>query len=78
MHSLALNIYDYSEETYEQEKTSWMNDAKLENYQMPASWDKRKIDVVKKRRDLSSFEANNSHSNDDLNALLKVIIFSDV
>ncbi|KAL9443548.1 hypothetical protein AB3S75_016835 [Citrus x aurantiifolia] len=63
--------YDYSEETYEQEKTSWTNDAKLETYQMSASEDMRKIDAVKKRRDLSSFEANDSHSDDDLNALLK-------
>lgn len=70
--------YDYSEETFEQEKTSYSNKEKLETNRMLALEDMQKTDAVKNRRDLPSFEANNSHSNDDLNALLKVIIFSDV
>lgn len=65
--------HDYSLEIYEQEKGLQINN-KFETDPMSALEDRRKTDVLKKRRDLPAFEANYS-SDDDLNALLKVITF---
>ncbi|KAJ0091442.1 hypothetical protein Patl1_13234 [Pistacia atlantica] len=70
-YDIAEDDYDYSVETYEQEKPLWMNNKKPENHQMLALEDRRKTDAMKKRRDIPACEANNSHSDDDLNALLK-------
>ncbi|KAJ4708432.1 Kinesin-like protein [Melia azedarach] len=61
--------HDYSLEIYEQEKGLQINN-KFETDPMSALEDRRKTDVLKKRRDLPAFEANYS-SDDDLNALLK-------
>ncbi|KAK4604193.1 hypothetical protein RGQ29_012625 [Quercus rubra] len=63
--------FDYSEHNYDQEKPSRMNNKKVETYQKSTLEDKRKIDFQIKRRDMSDIAANNSHSDDDLNALLK-------
>lgn len=71
-YNIAEDDYDYSEETYEQEKSSY--NKTFENNQTLALEERWKTDAVKKRRDSLAFEANNSHSDNDLNALLKVII----
>ncbi|KAG6662281.1 kinesin-like protein KIN-13B isoform X2 [Carya illinoinensis] len=68
---IAEDDFDYSEQTYEQEKPSRMNNKKLEAYQRSVLDDKRKIDTQVKWRDMADFEANNSHADDDLTALLK-------
>ncbi|KAG6723687.1 hypothetical protein I3842_03G220500 [Carya illinoinensis] len=68
---IAEDDFDYSEQTYEQEKPSRMNNKKLEAYQRSVLDDKRKIDTQVKWRDMADFEANNSHAADDLTALLK-------
>ncbi|KAK2645693.1 hypothetical protein Ddye_020888 [Dipteronia dyeriana] len=68
---MAEDDYDYSEEIYEQDKTSWMNNKKLETQHLATLQDRQKTDPPKKMRDLPPFEANNSYSDDDLNSLLK-------
>ncbi|KAL5771240.1 hypothetical protein ACOSP7_015394 [Xanthoceras sorbifolium] len=70
-YDMAEDDYVYSEEIYEQDKTSWMNNKKLETQQLATLQDRRKTDAPKKRGDLPHFEANNSYADDDLNALLK-------
>lgn len=65
----------YSDETYEQEKPSRVNSKRMETYPRSVSEDMRRSDNQIKQRDMSDFEAVNSHSDDDLNALLKVITF---
>lgn len=65
----------YSDETYEQEKPSRVNNKRMETYPRSVSEDMRRTDNQIKQRDMSDFEAVNSHSDDDLNALLKVITF---
>ncbi|KAF8407041.1 hypothetical protein HHK36_006166 [Tetracentron sinense] len=63
---------DFSEESYEQERPSWKSNGKLQTYQISASDDKiKKADAQTKWKDLPKFDANNSHPDDDLNALLK-------
>lgn len=65
--------FDYAEETYEQEKPSWLNNnKKVETYQISALEDRWRTDALMKHRDVPVFQANNSHSDDELNALLKV------
>ncbi|KAB1200599.1 Kinesin-13A [Morella rubra] len=61
----------YSDETYEQEKPSRVNNKRMETYPRSVSEDMRRTDNQIKQRDMSDFEAVNSHSDDDLNALLK-------
>ncbi|XP_044463183.1 kinesin-like protein KIN-13B [Mangifera indica] len=70
-YDISEDDYDYSEVAYEQEKTSRINNKKLETHQMLTLDDRQKTDAVKKSRDNSPFEANNSHSDYYLNALLK-------
>ncbi|TXG61380.1 hypothetical protein EZV62_012743 [Acer yangbiense] len=70
-YDMAEDDYDYSEEIYEQDKTSWMNNKKLETPHLATLQDRQKTDAPKKMRDLPPFEANNSYSDDDLNSLLK-------
>uniref|UniRef100_A0A5B7BT99 Putative kinesin-13A-like n=1 Tax=Davidia involucrata TaxID=16924 RepID=A0A5B7BT99_DAVIN len=66
------NDFDYSEEIYEQDKPSWMMNKKVENYKASALDNKmRKTGTQTRQRDLPDFEGNNSHSDDDLNTLLK-------
>ncbi|GAV82133.1 Kinesin domain-containing protein [Cephalotus follicularis] len=66
---MAEDKYDYPEE--KQEKLSLMDNKKGENYQMSAFEDMQKTETQRKRRDLPAFEASNSQSDNDLNALLK-------
>ncbi|XP_062149081.1 kinesin-like protein KIN-13B [Alnus glutinosa] len=68
---MAEDDFDYSQQTYEQEKPPRVNNKKIETYHKSILEDKRKIDTPMKWRDMSNFEANNSGSVDDLNALLK-------
>ncbi|KDP33665.1 hypothetical protein JCGZ_07236 [Jatropha curcas] len=63
--------FDYTKEAYEQEKPSWTNNKKLETYEIPAMGDRPRTNAPAKLRDIPDFMANNSHSDDDLNALLK-------
>lgn len=72
---MAEDDFDYSQQTYEQEKPPRVNNKKIETYHKSILEDKRKIDTPMKWRDMSNFEANNSGSVDDLNALLKVNTF---
>lgn len=65
--------FDASEETYEQGKPLWKKNGKLESYNLSTSDDKiRKPSGLTKWKDLPKFESKNSHSDDDLNALLRV------
>lgn len=70
-------IEDYlesSEQTFEQNKVFSMMSEKAKTYQPSSLEDKmRKAGTETNPRDLLKFGANNSHSNDNLNALLKVI-----
>ncbi|XWS72015.1 hypothetical protein CRYUN_Cryun02cG0004500 [Craigia yunnanensis] len=70
LNGMAEDDFDYSEETYEQQKMLQKINRKAQTYQMP-SLEKRKTDVLTKRVDPSTFDDNNSHSDDDLSALLK-------
>ncbi|KAF8388988.1 hypothetical protein HHK36_025672 [Tetracentron sinense] len=64
--------FDLSEETYEQERQSWKKNGKLDTYQISPSEDKmRRANAQTKWKDQPDFDANNSHPDDDLNALLK-------
>ncbi|KAB1226705.1 Kinesin-13A [Morella rubra] len=64
--------FDASEETYEQGKPLWKKNGKLESYNLSTSDDKiRKPSGLTKWKDLPKFESKNSHSDDDLNALLR-------
>ncbi|GMI97722.1 hypothetical protein like AT3G16060 [Hibiscus trionum] len=58
LNGMAEDDFDYYQETYEQ------------TYQMPLE-EKPKIGVSTKSADPSTFDDNNSHSDDDLSALLK-------
>ena len=65
--------FDASEESYEQGKPLWKKNGKLEPYNPPTLEDKiRKPNGQTKWRDLPKVEPKNSHSDDDLNALLLV------
>ncbi|OMO92058.1 hypothetical protein CCACVL1_06928 [Corchorus capsularis] len=62
--------FDYSEETYEQQRMLRKINKKGQTNQMPAM-EKRKTDALTKRVGSSTFDDNLSNSDDDLNALLK-------
>ncbi|XVF49197.1 hypothetical protein PTKIN_Ptkin03bG0249300 [Pterospermum kingtungense] len=62
--------FDCSVETYEQHKMLQKINQKAQTYQMP-SLEKRKSDSLTKHIDPSTFDDDNSHSDDDLSALLK-------
>lgn len=65
---------DYSEEIYNQEKPSWIKNKKVETSQISAL-EVRKPESQMKRREQPYFETNNLRSDDDdLNALLKVVL----
>lgn len=72
---LCEDDFDYTEQYYEEEKPSQMNSKKVDTYQKSLLEDKRKIGTQMKHRNQQDFEANNSNSDDDLVALLKVITF---
>lgn len=64
--------FDYSEQTLEREKPSWMNNRKVETYQTSLLEDKRKTDTQIKQKNQPDLEVNNSGTDEDLIALLKV------
>ncbi|XWS69882.1 hypothetical protein CRYUN_Cryun03dG0001900 [Craigia yunnanensis] len=70
LNGMAEDDFDNSEGTYEQQKMFPKINRKAQTYQMP-SLEKRKIDALTKRVDPSTFDDNNSYSDDDLSALLK-------
>lgn len=57
---MSVDEYDDSEDIYEQEKPYWINNS-----------NKKNNDSRSKPKDVGDFGANNSYSDDDLNALLK-------
>ncbi|XP_043724987.1 kinesin-like protein KIN-13B isoform X2 [Telopea speciosissima] len=68
---IATEDFDYSEELYEQKPLRKKN-GKPETYQFSVVDDKlRRTDMQAKSKNLPNFDPNNSHSDDDLNALLK-------
>lgn len=64
------NEYDYLGPTYEQDRTR-KTSKRVDNNQVSAVEDKRKIESRVKHVDASYFEANHSDADDNLNALLK-------
>ncbi|XWS26858.1 hypothetical protein CRYUN_Cryun26dG0066600 [Craigia yunnanensis] len=71
LNGMAEDDFDYSEETYEQQKMLQKVNRKEQTYQMPYLEEKQKTDALTKRVDPSTFDDKNSHSDDDLNALWK-------
>ncbi|PSR96860.1 Kinesin-like protein [Actinidia chinensis var. chinensis] len=64
--------FDVSEEFQEPEKSLWKKNGKVEAYTISNSEDKvRRSNGQTKWKDPPKFDAKNSHSDDDLNALLK-------
>ena len=70
LNGTAEEDFDYSEETFEQQKMLRKINRKAQTYQMP-SLEKQKTDTLTKHVDPSTFD-DKSNSDDDLNALLKV------
>ncbi|KAJ6372258.1 hypothetical protein OIU76_026692 [Salix suchowensis] len=69
---IIANDCNYTEESYEIEKPSWMNNnKKVDTFQKSALEDKRRTDSLMKQRDVLAVQAINSHSDDELNVLLK-------
>ncbi|XP_052304988.1 kinesin-like protein KIN-13B [Populus trichocarpa] len=69
---IIANDCNYTEESYEHEKPSWMNNnKKVDTFQKSALEDRRRTDTLMKQRDVLAVQANNSHSDDELNVLLK-------
>ncbi|KAB2600607.1 kinesin-13A-like [Pyrus ussuriensis x Pyrus communis] len=68
---IGKDDFDYPEQTYEQAKPSRGNSKKVETYQQSALEEKRKIGSQMKWTDIPDIEAMNSHSEDDLNAVLQ-------
>ncbi|KAJ6731445.1 KINESIN-LIKE PROTEIN [Salix purpurea] len=69
---IIANDCNYTEESYELEKPSWMNNNKnVDTFQKSALEDKRRTDSLMKQRDVLAVQAINSHSDDELNVLLK-------
>ncbi|KAK7314479.1 hypothetical protein VNO77_33004 [Canavalia gladiata] len=66
----ASNEYDYLGPTYEQDRTK-KTSKRVDNSQLSAAEDKRRIEPHVKRVDVSHFEANHFDPDDDLNVLLK-------
>ncbi|EOY30806.1 ATP binding microtubule motor family protein isoform 2 [Theobroma cacao] len=71
LNGLTEDDFDYTEETYEQQKMLRKMNRKAQTYQMPALEEKWKTDALTKLVDPSTFDDNHSHSDDDLNTLLK-------
>lgn len=67
---LVEDDFDYSQRTYEHEKPPRASN-KVETYRKSILEDEGKINTQIKWRDMSNSEANNSNSDNDLNALLK-------
>ncbi|XP_027358124.1 kinesin-like protein KIN-13B isoform X1 [Abrus precatorius] len=66
----AANEFDYLGPTYEQHRTRKIS-KRVDNNQLYALEDERKVEPHVKHVDVSLFEANHSDPDDDLNALLK-------
>ena len=71
----TANEYDYLGPTYEQDRTR-KTSKRVDNNQLSAVGDKRKIESRVKLVDELHFEANHSDPDDNLNALLKVYSFT--
>jgi len=71
---MSVDDYDDSEDVFEQENPYWVDkNKKTDTYQMPAPGNRvMKNDTRTKLKDFDDYGANNSNSDDDLNALLKV------
>ncbi|XP_065850178.1 kinesin-like protein KIN-13B [Euphorbia lathyris] len=67
---IVEDAFDYANRSSEQ-KPSWMNNKTVENYEISALDGKKRKDAVVRSIDVSHFKENDSHSDDDLNALLK-------
>ncbi|KAL5538018.1 hypothetical protein UlMin_045345 [Ulmus minor] len=64
--------FDALEESYEQVKPTWKKNGKLDQYNMSTSEDKlRRLNGQTKWKDAPKVEFRNSHSDEDLNALLQ-------
>lgn len=64
--------FDASEDSYEQEKPMWKDTGKVESYNQSSSEDRIwKPNGQTKWKDMSKSDFKNSHSDDDLNALLQ-------
>ncbi|XP_010249745.1 PREDICTED: kinesin-like protein KIN-13B [Nelumbo nucifera] len=64
--------FDLPDEFYEQEKPVRKKNGKMEKYQISTAEDKvRNSDSLMKWKDIPGVDSNNSHSDDDLNALLE-------
>lgn len=65
--------FDESEESYEPAKPLWKKNGKQETYSISLSDEKfRRSNGQTKWKDLPKVDSRNSHSDDDLNALLQV------
>lgn len=69
---ICQDDFDYTDRTYEKNKPSQLNNQKVETYQKSILEDKRKVGAEMKQSNHQDFEANNSSSDEDLIALLKV------
>eukprot|EP00257_Ricinus_communis_P024850 XP_025012264.1 kinesin-like protein KIN-13B isoform X1 [Ricinus communis] len=67
---IADDDSDYTHDDYEQEKPSGINNKKLETYKVSGFEDKQTA-AQAKWREVPDVKLNNSHSDDDLNVLLK-------
>lgn len=70
--TIGEDDFDFSEQTHEKEKPSWVSSKKVETYQTSALEEKRKTGSQVKWRDLPDSEGINSNSDDDLIAILQV------
>ncbi|KAF9662518.1 hypothetical protein SADUNF_Sadunf18G0061600 [Salix dunnii] len=65
---ITANDCNHTEESYEHEKPSWMNNnKKVDTFQKSTLEDKRRADALMKQRDVHAVQAINSHSDDELN-----------
>ncbi|GKV06594.1 hypothetical protein SLEP1_g18467 [Rubroshorea leprosula] len=71
LNGLPEDDLKYCGDNYDQEKTSWKNNSKVQNFPLSSLEEKQKNETSTKWVDHPTFEDNHSHSDDDLNALLK-------
>lgn len=75
--STAVEDYDYSEEAYEQDKPSWKKGKADAYFASPLENRMRRADSRTKWKNVPEVDANDLHSDEDLNALLKVEALSE-
>ena len=76
--NVAREEFDVSEEFQEPEKPLWKKNGKVEMYTISNSEDKVRSNGQTKWKDPPKFDTKNSHSDDDLNALLKVRMIGEL